>query len=204
MASHWRLPDLRDFHGRVVHYGQRGQKAPLVMVHGTPGSSCNIRTARAPDAMRIHRQTSWRHPRTRFEPKTRCAELAPWDRCCFVAAGVTAGFISHAYWRSPRANRHGWKRFTETFWSEELRTRRMGSARSSCMSCATSGREAGQCSDRGTPHPPGENARHRRGRGTATGSLQLEGALSRLGPVHRLRGRVSLPRSRSASHSRVG
>ena len=43
MASQWHLPQRLDFHGREVRYGVRGQGAPLILVHGTPWSSFNLR-----------------------------------------------------------------------------------------------------------------------------------------------------------------
>lgn len=42
MAS-WQLPELYDFKGREVSYGIRGEGPPVVVVHGTPWSSFNLR-----------------------------------------------------------------------------------------------------------------------------------------------------------------
>lgn len=42
MAS-WDLPESFDFRGRHVAYGKRGEGPPVVVVHGTPWSSFNLR-----------------------------------------------------------------------------------------------------------------------------------------------------------------
>lgn len=39
----WELSEAYDFHGRSVRYGHLGEGPPLVMVHGTPWSSFNMR-----------------------------------------------------------------------------------------------------------------------------------------------------------------
>lgn len=39
----WELPETFDFHGREVRYGILGNGPPLVIVHGTPWSSFNLR-----------------------------------------------------------------------------------------------------------------------------------------------------------------
>ncbi|MGB3210224.1 MAG: alpha/beta fold hydrolase [Desulforhopalus sp.] len=39
----WKLPETYVFEGRTVRYGVRGDGPPLVMVHGTPWSSFNMR-----------------------------------------------------------------------------------------------------------------------------------------------------------------
>ncbi|WP_372678274.1 alpha/beta fold hydrolase [Desulfosarcina sp.] len=41
--TEWTLPDVCDFHGRAVRYGVRGDGPPVVVVHGTPWSSFNLR-----------------------------------------------------------------------------------------------------------------------------------------------------------------
>jgi pimeloyl-ACP methyl ester carboxylesterase len=41
--SSWQLPHSYDFRGREVRYGQRGNGAPVVVLHGTPWSSFNLR-----------------------------------------------------------------------------------------------------------------------------------------------------------------
>lgn len=39
----WNLPEFYDFNGRTVRYGVRGKGPDLVLVHGTPWSSFNLR-----------------------------------------------------------------------------------------------------------------------------------------------------------------
>ena len=39
----WNLPETYIFNGRTVHYGVRGDGPPIVVVHGTPWSSFNLR-----------------------------------------------------------------------------------------------------------------------------------------------------------------
>jgi len=39
----WKLPETYDFEGRRICYGKRGDGPPVVMVHGTPWSSFNLR-----------------------------------------------------------------------------------------------------------------------------------------------------------------
>ena len=39
----WNLPDIFDFDGRIVRYGVAGDGPPVVVVHGTPWSSFNMR-----------------------------------------------------------------------------------------------------------------------------------------------------------------
>ena len=39
----WTLPDSYKFNGRTVKYGMIGNGPPVVMVHGTPWSSFNLR-----------------------------------------------------------------------------------------------------------------------------------------------------------------
>ena len=41
--AEWKLPELYDFNGRNVRYGVRGKGPALVLVHGTPWSSFNLR-----------------------------------------------------------------------------------------------------------------------------------------------------------------
>ncbi|PWG63577.1 alpha/beta hydrolase [Spiribacter halobius] len=41
--AEWQLPQTFEFHGRLVRYGVTGKGPPLVMVHGTPWSSFNLR-----------------------------------------------------------------------------------------------------------------------------------------------------------------
>ena len=41
--TEWNLPDSFDFNGRAVRYGIVGDGPPLVIVHGTPWSSFNMR-----------------------------------------------------------------------------------------------------------------------------------------------------------------
>lgn len=41
--SNWNLPHTFEFEGRCVKYGIKGQGEPLVLVHGTPWSSFNLR-----------------------------------------------------------------------------------------------------------------------------------------------------------------
>jgi pimeloyl-ACP methyl ester carboxylesterase len=41
--NHWQLPHRYDFDGRCVRYGKLGDGPPLVVVHGTPWSSFNLR-----------------------------------------------------------------------------------------------------------------------------------------------------------------
>jgi pimeloyl-ACP methyl ester carboxylesterase len=39
----WDLPESYDFNGRTVRYGVAGDGLPLILVHGTPWSSFNLR-----------------------------------------------------------------------------------------------------------------------------------------------------------------
>ncbi len=39
----WKLPKVYNFDGRTVRYGVRGNGPPVVVVHGTPWSSFNLR-----------------------------------------------------------------------------------------------------------------------------------------------------------------
>lgn len=41
--SNWNLPHIFEFEGRPVKYGIQGEGTPLVLVHGTPWSSFNLR-----------------------------------------------------------------------------------------------------------------------------------------------------------------
>lgn len=41
--TEWKLPEACDFHGRAVRYGVSGDGPPVVVVHGTPWSSFNLR-----------------------------------------------------------------------------------------------------------------------------------------------------------------
>lgn len=41
--SNWNLPHTFDYHGRDVKYGIKGEGEPLILVHGTPWSSFNLR-----------------------------------------------------------------------------------------------------------------------------------------------------------------
>lgn len=41
--TEWNLPETYNFHGREVRYGVMGDGPPLVIVHGTPWSSFNLR-----------------------------------------------------------------------------------------------------------------------------------------------------------------
>ena len=41
--AEWKLPESYMFHGRIVRYGIIGNGPPVVMVHGTPWSSFNLR-----------------------------------------------------------------------------------------------------------------------------------------------------------------
>jgi pimeloyl-ACP methyl ester carboxylesterase len=41
--TEWTLPDARLFNGRTVRYGAIGHGPPVVVVHGTPWSSFNLR-----------------------------------------------------------------------------------------------------------------------------------------------------------------
>jgi pimeloyl-ACP methyl ester carboxylesterase len=42
MAS-WQLPESYDFRGRDVAYGKQGNGPPIVVIHGTPWSTFNLR-----------------------------------------------------------------------------------------------------------------------------------------------------------------
>lgn len=42
-SNNWTLPNTFDYQGRKVRYGFKGQGEPLVLVHGTPWSSFNLR-----------------------------------------------------------------------------------------------------------------------------------------------------------------
>jgi len=41
--TEWNLPETYDFKGRIVRYGVKGEGPPVVVVHGTPWSSFNLR-----------------------------------------------------------------------------------------------------------------------------------------------------------------
>jgi pimeloyl-ACP methyl ester carboxylesterase len=41
--AEWKLPETHIFDGRIVRYGIRGKGPPVVLVHGTPWSSFNLR-----------------------------------------------------------------------------------------------------------------------------------------------------------------
>lgn len=41
--SNWNLPQTFCFEGRGVKYGIQGQGLPVILVHGTPWSSYNLR-----------------------------------------------------------------------------------------------------------------------------------------------------------------
>ena len=41
--TEWKLSQTYDFNGRTVRYGVRGIGPPVVLVHGTPWSSFNLR-----------------------------------------------------------------------------------------------------------------------------------------------------------------
>ena len=41
--TEWKLPEACDFYGRAVRYGVSGHGPPVVVVHGTPWSSFNLR-----------------------------------------------------------------------------------------------------------------------------------------------------------------
>ncbi|WP_022666368.1 alpha/beta fold hydrolase [Desulfospira joergensenii] len=41
--TEWKLPESYDFEGRIVRYGVSGEGPPVILVHGTPWSSFNLR-----------------------------------------------------------------------------------------------------------------------------------------------------------------
>ncbi len=41
--TEWNLPETYDFKERTVRYGVKGEGPPVVVVHGTPWSSFNLR-----------------------------------------------------------------------------------------------------------------------------------------------------------------
>jgi pimeloyl-ACP methyl ester carboxylesterase len=43
MMGEWKLTESYDFGGRSVRYGRLGNGPPMVLVHGTPWSSFNLR-----------------------------------------------------------------------------------------------------------------------------------------------------------------
>ncbi len=76
--SEWRLTRSFDFQGRTVRYDVRGAGPPVVLIHGTPWSSFNLR----------HLIATLSRPTTPFTSTTCSATASPTRRPGDVSLGV--------------------------------------------------------------------------------------------------------------------
>lgn len=88
MSDDWQLPKAYDFHGRTVRYGVRGSGPPVVVVHGTPWSSFNLRhlieTLAADHTVHYHDLLGYGQ-----------SSMAPGDVSLAVQGRVLAELIAH-------------------------------------------------------------------------------------------------------------
>jgi len=59
--SSWKLSKSYDYDGWEVRYGQLGEGLPMVLVHGTPWSSFNLRHLIRKLLMRLHASDQFKH-----------------------------------------------------------------------------------------------------------------------------------------------